>query len=152
MFKFINFYKSFSKYDKSILEQDLKDFLKNLSVSNENDSLILNIPESNGNLAALVSSISAEKSKSVPWNFESPEFYFFKASSREAEIESFEVSFLLIVLYYKTFNVINKSFKSLSKFPKKSEFFEKKLYQTNVFKIFLLLKLVSSMNIFKRSL
>ncbi|KAL5291219.1 TRIP13 family protein [Megaselia abdita] len=83
-----------SKYDKFVLEEELKNFLNNISPAQlqNRENLFINISGQDESLYSLVSSIYLEKATGAQWDFESqkPEFYFFKPSRREAEIESFE--------------------------------------------------------------
>lgn len=58
--------------------------------------MTIDVSGDNESLYPLVSSIYLEKSTGAPWDFENQklEFYFFRPSTREAEIESFDVGFL----------------------------------------------------------
>lgn len=88
-----------------MLEEELKIFLKNLSPAQLQDREFITIDISGEyeRLYSLVSSIYIERSTGG-WDFESRdlEFFFFKPSTRLAEVESFEVSAQSFILHFLT--------------------------------------------------
>lgn len=77
-----------------MLEAGLKVFLSDLPSERlrDRDYLTIDISGECESLYPLVSSVYLEKSTGDEWDFENPEFYFFRPSTRCAEIESFDVS------------------------------------------------------------